>query len=194
MRRLGLDDLDLAAILLNDGLVVAIPTDTVYGLAARLDDPKALDALYVVKGRPETKPLPVLVADPMAIHELLGEVPPQLSAVVERHWPGALTIVTACGELLAGRVRASDGTVGIRCPDDPTARALLRITGPLCVTSANRSGEAPCRSADEVMTVFASTDSIVAVLDAGRRDGEPSTVVTVRGSQLHVLREGPIEL
>ena len=93
MRRLGLDDLDLAAILLNDGLVVAIPTDTVYGLAARLDDPKALDALYLAKGRPETKPLPVLVAEPAGLEELLGEVPSEVTALADRHWPGALTIV-----------------------------------------------------------------------------------------------------
>ena len=73
MRRLGLDDVDIAAILLNDGLIVAIPTDTVYGLAARLGDPQALDALYVAKGRPETKPLPVLVGDPSAISGLLGD-------------------------------------------------------------------------------------------------------------------------
>ena len=137
MRRLGLDDVDIAAILLNDGLIVAIPTDTVYGLAARLGDPQALDALYVAKGRPETKPLPVLVGDPSAISGLLGDIPPVLARLVEQHWPGALTIVSACDDELASRVRSNDASIGLRCPDDPTARALLRITGPLCVTSAN---------------------------------------------------------
>jgi tRNA threonylcarbamoyl adenosine modification protein (Sua5/YciO/YrdC/YwlC family) len=194
VRRLGLDDLNNAAVLLDDGLIVAIPTDTVYGLAARLNDPEALDSLYVAKGRPETKPLPVLVGDPSAIGELLSEVPPKLAELVEQHWPGALTIVTECDGELASRVRSSDATIGIRCPDDPTARALLRITGPLCVTSANRSGEEPCRSADEVIAAFPSSETIAAVLDGGHRDGEPSTVVSLRDGELHVLRQGAIKL
>ena len=194
MRRLGLDDVDIAAILLNDGLIVAIPTDTVYGLAARLGDPQALDALYVAKGRPETKPLPVLVGDPSAISGLLGDIPPVLARLVEQHWPGALTIVSACDDELASRVRSNDASIGLRCPDDPTARALLRITGPLCVTSANLTGEAPCRSAAEVIAAFGSSDTIAAVLDAGRRDGEPSTVATIRDVELQVLRQGRIKL
>jgi L-threonylcarbamoyladenylate synthase len=194
VRRLGLDDLDLAGILLDDGLIVAVPTDTVYGLAARLDDPLALDALYLAKGRPETKPLPVLVADPAAAVDLLGELPAELEALVERHWPGALTIVAPCDAPLAARVRSTDQTVGIRCPDDPTTRALLRITGPLCVTSANRSGEEPCRSADEVIATLSSTEAVAAVLDAGRRDGVPSTVVAVRRGGIDVLRQGPVTL
>ena len=194
MRRLGLDDLDLAALLLDDGRVVAIPTDTVYGLAARFDDPKALDALYLAKGRPETKPLPVLVAEPAGLEELLGEVPSEVTALADRHWPGALTIVAPCGDELARRVRSSEGTVGIRCPDDPTARALLRLTGPLCVSSANRSGEEPCRSADEVIAVLGSTEVVMAVLDAGTRWGQPSTVVVVRDGTMQIVRQGPLEL
>ncbi len=194
MRRLGLDDLDLAAILLGDGLVVAIPTDTVYGLAARLDHPGALAELYVAKGRPETKPLPILVADPDEALGLLAEVPDELAALAARHWPGALTIVAGCDEELATRVHSPDQTVGIRCPDDATARALLKITGPLCVTSANRSGEPPCCSADEIIASLSCAEAIAAVLDAGRRDAEPSTVVTFRDGELTVLRRGAIVL
>ena len=194
MRRLGLDDLDLAALLLGDGGVVAIPTDTVYGLAARFDVPKALDALYEAKGRPETKPLPVLVADLSGLEDLLGEVPAEVAVLAERHWPGALTIVAPCGDDLARRVRSSAGTVGIRCPDDPTARALLRLTGPLCVSSANRSGEEPCRSADEVMAALASADVVMAVLDAGARRGDPSTVVIVEDGEMRIVRQGSLEL
>ena len=194
MRRLGLDDLDLAAILLNDGLLVAIPTDTVYGLAARLDDPRAVDALYVAKGRPESKPLPVLIADPSAVHELIADLPAPLATLVEQHWPGALTIVADCDGGLASRVRSPDATVGIRCPDDPTARALLRITGPLCVTSANLSGDPPCRSADEVMDTFSASDAVAAVLDAGIRDAQASTVVTWGADAIHVVRQGALEI
>ena len=194
MRHLGLDDLDLAAILLEDGLLVAIPPDPLDGLAARVDDPRALDRLYVAKGRPETKPLPVLVADPSEALGLFDEVPAEIEALAARHWPGALTIVAACDDELASRVHATDRTVGIRCPDDPTARALLKITGPLCVTSANHSGEAPCRSADEVIANLSTTEAVVAVLDAGRRNGEPSTVVRLSDGELRVLRQGGVQL
>lgn len=179
-----------AGALLMDGHVVAIPTDTVYGVAASLRWPAAVANLFTAKGRRSDVPLPILVADNTQLEALVGPV-----AAPERClfslWPGPLTIVISCDAALASLLGSRD-TVGVRCPDDPTVQALLALTGPLAVTSANLSGEPPATSPDEVVAMLGATQIVTAVLDGGVRDGQPSTVVAISDGHAEILRDGPV--
>jgi tRNA threonylcarbamoyl adenosine modification protein (Sua5/YciO/YrdC/YwlC family) len=164
------------------GEVVAIPTDTVYGLAVI---PGYSDALFTLKERPPSVVLPVLIADPedaatYATYAL------DLTA----HWPGALTIVGTRTDASREWDLGGDGaTVGLRCPDDDDLRGLMRMTGPLITTSANKHGQPPCTTPDEVRAALGRS---VAVLDGGVRNGQPSTVVDATQSPWRVLRQGAV--
>lgn len=189
MRRLSLDE---AVDALAAGAVVAVPTDTVYGLAARLDRPEAIEAIFSLKRRPEAVALPVLVATTEALGTLGVELGPLGRRLAERYWPGALTLVVSAPDELAARVHARSHTLGVRVPADPTAVALLERTGPLAVTSANEHGEPPCERASDVATVFAGRDGLAGVLDGGTRAAAVSSVVEVSGPTAVVVREGAI--
>jgi tRNA threonylcarbamoyl adenosine modification protein (Sua5/YciO/YrdC/YwlC family) len=162
------------------GEVVAIPTDTVYGIAVI---PGHSDALFALKERPADVALPVLIADP-------EDAPTYATFALDltHRWPGALTIVGDRTDVSRAWDIGGDGaTVGLRCPDDDDLRGLLRITGPLVTTSANKHGQPPCTTPDEVRAALG--DGIV-VLDGGVRNGQPSTVVDATQSRLRVLRQG----
>ncbi len=207
-------ELDRASAILAAGGVVAVPTDTVYGLAARVDRPDAISAVFELKGRPQGLALPVLVAAEAQLDEVVAEWPHAAHVLAERFWPGPLTLVVpappAVGRLLGGE----GATVGVRHPRHPVIEGLLRLCGPLAVTSANLHGRPPCTSAAEVTMVFdvggPSTASVspgavgadrpappggsrvAAVLDGGRCDGEPSTVVDLSAGPLRCLRAGAL--
>lgn len=174
---------------LSGGSVVVLPTDTVYGLAASLSCPSAVAAIFDVKGRPPGLALPVLVHGVEGLDAVVSGWPPPATALAARFWPGPLTLVVPArpgvGALLGG-----DGvTVGVRCPDHDLVRSVARACGPLAVTSANRHGEPPCRSAAEVLSSLG--DSVVTtVVDGGACDGVPSTVVGCLGREVECLREG----
>ena len=181
-----------AAEALKKGSLVIIPTDTVYGIAAYPGAPGAEDRLYDVKGREKSKPIPLLASDLKAAEEYgvsFGELDLELA---ERFWPGPLTLVLAVRAGISGRSgrprlgrpggSASGGSVrfeGVRVPDCEVTRALLREAGGLLrVTSANRSGEAPARNAEEAASALGLFVDMV--IDAGpARGGTPSTVVKV---------------
>jgi L-threonylcarbamoyladenylate synthase len=191
-----LGDLEAALEATADALeasgVVAIPTDTVYGLAALASSPSGCARLFALKGRPPKVALPVLVGDlgsAVALCAPGGRA--RLSLVARSCWPGPLTLVveaaTPCGHL------GGDGaTIGLRLPDEPVVRALCSRVGPLAVTSANRHGAPPCTSAKEVASTFG--DALDGLLDAGVRDGTPSSVVSLVGDIPVILRQGPIGL
>jgi L-threonylcarbamoyladenylate synthase len=184
--------LDEAERALRAGEAVVVPTDTVYGLAALADRPSATARLFTLKHRTERKALAVLVADIEQAQSLVEPVGPEVRALMERHWPGPLTLVLprspASRALDLGG--DDDATVGVRCPGHALLRALARRVGPLATTSANRSGEPTPSMAAEAA---AALDGPVGfVLDGGRCDGVPSTVVDVTGVPWRVLREGPI--
>ena len=167
---------------LRRGEVVAIPTDTVYGLAVL---PAHSPALFALKERPPDVALPVLIADPddAARYATFG-------VDLAHHWPGALTIVGArSGESVAWDLGGDGRTIGLRCPDDDELRALLRQTGPLVVTSANKHGQPPCTTAAEVTRQLGRD---VSVLDGGLRNAQPSTVVDATSDPPRVLRPGPV--
>ncbi len=172
------------------GRLVVIPTDTVYGVSARPDVPGATDRLFRAKQRSRDLTLPVLVAD-LAAAERLAVVDDRARTVADRFWPGALTLVLRRSEASRGwELGEERDTIGIRVPDHGVALALLRRTGPLAVTSANRSGEPTPSGCDGVRAMLG--DAISVYLCAGRASGRSSTVLDVTGPQPRVLRTGGI--
>ncbi|HXY44923.1 MAG TPA: L-threonylcarbamoyladenylate synthase [Acidimicrobiales bacterium] len=170
------------------GEVVAIPTDTVYGLAVDPSLASSAGRLFAVKGRPEQLALPVLVADSITA-ERLGVIDGGARRLVERYWPGPLTLVTSRRQGVTFDLGGDPTTIGLRCPAHALALVLLGASGPLAVTSANRHGARPCRSAGEVQVAFGAS---LPVLDGGECDGEPSTVVSLVSGSVACLREGAI--
>ena len=184
-----------AAAALADGDVVAVPTDTVYGLAADPSQPEAVARLFALKGRPDDVPLPVLVAGPEQVVLLAAELEPAAAALADRFWPGPLTLVVPRRPGFTvdlGGPPAARQTVGIRRPDHPVVVALCELLGPLAVTSANLHGAPPATTAAEVAAVFAGSDQPAIVLDGGTCGGAPSTVVECRGPASRCLREGAL--
>jgi L-threonylcarbamoyladenylate synthase len=194
MKRLEATAVGDAAALLLAGDLVAFPTDTVYGVGACLSRPDAVGRLFVAKNRPESTALPVMVANDDQLSTLLGALSPTIVRLSERFWPGPLTVVTPCSPELAALVGSTSGTLGVRIPNDGTTQALLAITGPLAVTSANQHSKAPSTTADEVILAFEGSGMVSAVLDDGVRNAKPSTVVAVLEGALVELRSGPLSL
>ena len=186
--RLSLEE---AAEALIAGGVVAVPTDTVYGLAASLAHPAAVEEIFTLKQRPQDVALPVMIATTQQLDEMGVMWPATAEALAAQFWPGALTIVVPVAAELASRVGASD-SLGFRIPNQPVLVELLERTGPLAVTSANRHGHPPCETADEVVEVFRESD-LRGVLDGGRGGGVPSTVVRVT-TPWRILRQGAVSL
>ena len=188
--------LEQAAAALRAGGVVLVPTDTVYGLAALTPD--AVEDLFVLKGRPADRSIAVLVADRRAAHSLAASVPAALAELMDRHWPGPLTVVLPRPPAGGPRPGGNAETVGVRCPDHPWLRRLLATVGPLAVTSANRHAAPTPPEVDRVIAALsADPDSgaaIAVAIDGGPCSGEASTVVTWRNDELRILRPGPLNL
>lgn len=174
---------------MRDGLVVAIPTDTVYGLAVDPFRPGATEGLFALKRRPRGVDLAVLIGSLEQLDELVGVVPGHARRLIERFWPGPLTIVLPRRPGLTIDLGAHDATVGVRWPRHPVAEALSLAAGPLGVTSANRHGEEPSATAEEAAAVG---DGVALALDGGPCRGTPSTVVDCTGEDPVVLREGDL--
>jgi L-threonylcarbamoyladenylate synthase len=176
----------------EQGLVVGLPTDTVYGIGADPVNPAAVERLFDLKGRPEHKPVGLLVASVEQASEI-GEFGESARALAEQHWPGALTLVVVPRVILSDWVgHRQSRTVGIRVPDHPTALQLLEATGPLAVTSANESGGLEAMNEVEARAVFG--DEVSVYVPGTSPGGEASTVVDTTGYELSVLREGPVEV
>ena len=183
-------DLEAAGKALVAGQIVGIPTDTVYGLAVAALHTDAADRLFTVKRRPRRLDLPVLVADVEQALELATAVPDTATRLMERWWPGALTIVVPRRPDLEADLGDDEATVGVRCPDHPIPIALCRTVGPLATTSANLHGDETLTTAAEVVATFG--DSLALVLDGGTCAGSPSTVVDCTGQDVKLLRDGRI--
>lgn len=176
---------------LAEGGVVAVPTDTVYGVAAAVAHPAAVVALFALKDRDAAKPVAVLVADVTQAAEAttMGPVARRLA---ERFWPGALTLVLPRAAGFDIDLGGAGDTVGVRAPAHPGLIALCRSLGPLATTSANRSGRPTPPDAAGVANELAGT-GVELVVDGGPAPGgTASTVVRVDGEELTVLRTGPI--
>jgi L-threonylcarbamoyladenylate synthase len=178
-----------ADVLRHDGLV-AFPTDTVYGVGALVFHEAAVQRLYRVKGRSTDKAIAVLVAHHADLPNIAGALTASAHQVAQKFWPGPLTLVVARHPRLPKAVSALP-TVGVRQPDHPVVAQLLALTGPLAVTSANRSGEPNTLTAQEVLAQLEGRIDLI--LDGGRvNGGVPSTVVDVTGSEPVILRAGPV--
>ena len=181
-----------AASFLSRGSVVAIPTDTFYGLAADPFNLAAVDEIYRVKGRPETRALPILVRSLEQAMQLAREVPQNFLKLAQEFWPGALTLVVDAATKLPLKVTANTGKVALRWPKSEVARELIaEFEGPITGTSANISGFPSCANAAQVMKQLGSR--LPLVLDGGDTGGTMgSTIIEVRGGSWRVVREGAI--
>jgi L-threonylcarbamoyladenylate synthase len=178
--------------ILKEGGVVAFPTDTVYGLGACVNLPRAVARVYEVKGRAKNMPLPLLLADKSQIEEVTEAVPPLARLLAEKFLPGGLTMVLFKSKSVPDTVTSGGKTVAIRIPAHPVPLARARGVGtPIVGTSANLSGQPSALTAEEV---YAQLDGRVdLIIDGGRRPGgRESTIVDLTGKTPRVLREGAI--
>jgi L-threonylcarbamoyladenylate synthase len=181
-----------AAALLRAGGVVAIPTETVYGLAADVANPAAVARVYAVKGRPPDHPLIVHAHDLDALEEYVAEITPALRKLATAFWPGPLTAVVARGPRTPLGVTGGQETVAVRVPAHPVARAILAaFGGALAAPSANRFGRISATSAEHVRADLG--DAVDLIVDGGpARVGVESTIVDLTGDVAAVLRAGAI--
>nr|WP_100423755.1 L-threonylcarbamoyladenylate synthase [Sediminihabitans luteus] len=185
--------IDEAVNAVSRGALVVLPTDTVYGIGANAFDAPAVAALLAAKGRGRQMPPPVLVADLRTLDGLATDVPDDARALAERFWPGGLTIICTAQPSLAWDLGDTHGTVALRMPDHPAALALLRRTGPLAVSSANRTGNPAALDAADACEQLG--ESVAVYLDGGTAPGGvASTIVDATGGRLRVVRQGAITL
>lgn len=182
---------ELVGIMRGGGLV-AVPTETVYGLAGNGLDEKAVAEIYEVKGRPEVKPLSLMVHDAASMECYCENVPPQAYTLAKKFWPGPLTIVMKAKPCVPEIVRAGGETVGLRCPDHPLTLELLEKSGvPFAAPSANPSGEPSPKNADSVLKYF--DGKIDSVLDGGECGiGCESTLIDLSRTPYRILRQGAL--
>jgi L-threonylcarbamoyladenylate synthase len=185
-------DVQTAIEFLNGGGVVALPTDTVYGVAAVLRDQVAVAKLFALKRRPSSVPLPVLVDSLKQVTQLGVVWPEKGRLLAEAFWPGALTVVVRVPRELSLRVGSPAESAGFRIPNDAVLRVIIDAVGPLAVSSANEHGGAPCTTAEHVLDVLGDRAQFDGVVDDGERSNAPSTVVDLSQGQWRIVREGPI--
>ena len=184
--------LDIAIEIIEDGGVIAFPTDTVYGIGVSAFNEYAVDKLFRVKGRSLQKAIPILIGDPKDLKLVALPASPAVAVITSIFWPGPLTLILPLHPDLPENLTQTD-SIGVRVPDHEFTRELLRATGPLAVTSANLSGELSAITAEDVTSQL--DGKIELILDGGSSPGgNASTVVELRQDQPIILREGPISL
>lgn len=176
---------------LKSGGIIAIPTDTVYGLAADPFNADAVQRLYTMKGRPDGKPIPLVLSATADIHRVAQNLSGFFFHLTDRYWPGGLTIVVEAKALLPV-LTAGGNTVGVRIPDNPLLLQILEaFGGPAAITSANLSGEPPATSVEEIGEALASRIDVI--VDGGETPGPiPSTVYDISVSPPLIRRHGVI--
>lgn len=185
-------DLSLETVkCLKSGGIVALPTDTVYGLGADPFNPDAVQKLYTVKGRPDGKPIPLMLSTVADIHRVSQNLPDLFFHLTDRFWPGGLTLIVESRGLLPV-LTAGGPTVGVRIPNNPLLLDILQaFGGPLAITSANLSGEPPATAAQNINATLATR--IDKVVDGGETPGPvPSTVYDISVSPPQLRRHGVI--
>ena len=181
-----------AAEAVADGRCIVLPTDTVYGIGADAFSGEAVQKLLDAKERGKDMPPPVLVAEPSMLRALTSDVPKDAAALAKKFWPGALTLILKAQKTLHLKVGETDGTVAVRVPDHDGARALLRATGPLAVSSANVSGQSAPTTCDGARSALG--DHVAVYLDGGTLGGQGvSTIVDFsRSDKGRVMRAGAL--
>ena len=188
------NDIPVAAASLRLGGLVAVPTETVYGLCANGLDAEAVAHLYEVKGRPEVKPLSLMVAGPAEIEKYAEHIPPAAFILAARFWPGPLTMILRNKPGVPLRTPGGLETVGMRCPDHAVTRAIIEKAGvPVAAPSANTSGRPSCTTAEHVREdMWGKIDGIV---DGGACEvGVESTIIDLTVTPPQLLRPGGLPL
>ena len=183
---------ELAAAIIRRGGLVAIPTETVYGLGANGLDEQAVGRIFEAKGRPQDNPLILHVAEPAQIEEFCHSIPASAYALADRFWPGPLTLVLPAREVVPKRTTGGLSTVAVRCPDNAATRAIIRLSGvPIAAPSANLSGKPSTTTAAHVL--HDHDGKIDAIVDGGPcRVGVESTIVDLTEERPRLLRPGGI--
>jgi len=182
-----------ASVAVQGGELIVIPTDTVYGIGADAFDADAVKDLLKAKGRGRDMPPPILVSSATTVDALAADLPGYARALIEEFWPGPLTLVCRQQPSLQWDLGDTRGTVAIRMPDHDVALAVLERTGPLAVSSANKTGQPAATDADAVLEMLG--EDIAVVVDAGTSPGgQSSTIIDVTGPQGRVLRRGALSL
>lgn len=182
-----------AVAVLKGGGVIAYPTETFYGLGVDAMNVKAVERLFAVKGRDFNNPIPVVIGNVAQLNQVVTDVPPLAQELINRHWPGPLTLVFGVAPSLFDRLTAGTGKIGVRISSHPIARLLAgQLGGPLTSTSANRSGQKECVTAQEVMEKIG--DDLDLILDGGATPGgKGSTIIDITQTPPVVLRVGVID-
>ncbi len=190
--RFTIEEIDKIAVMLNKGGMVAVPTETVYGLAINAENGVAARFVYDVKKRDYEKPLSVLVTGMDMVERYCDNIPESAYRLAEKYWPGPLTMVLEENGTIPGTVTAETGTLGVRCPDHPVTLAIIKaVDAPLAAPSANPSDKPSPKTAQEVLDYF-DTD-IEGIVDGGTCAlGLESTVLDLTTSEPKILREGGI--
>ena len=184
------DELQLAVTAISNNEIVGIPTETVYGIGVNPTSQTAVNKIFELKERDEDKPLSILISSFYDIHKL--GVVSTIPEVVELYWPGPLTIIVETTlEFSDGVGTKSPNTIGIRVPDNDLAIELLKITGPLAVTSANISGNEDVKSDVDAQNIFGA--AIKHYIKGEALHGSGSTIIDLREEDVRILREGPLK-
>jgi tRNA threonylcarbamoyl adenosine modification protein (Sua5/YciO/YrdC/YwlC family) len=185
--------LSSATVAVQKGQLVVLPTDTVYGIGADAFDPMAVKELLAAKGRGREMPPPVLVSATTTLDALATKVPDYARRLVEEFWPGPLTLVCTQQSSLQWDLGEARGTVAVRMPDHELALALLERTGPMAVSSANKTGEPAAEDADAAERMLG--EDVEIILDGGPvTGGLASTILDVTGERPRVLRLGALSV
>ena len=181
-----------SAGVIRQGGVIAFPTRCLYGLGADAFNPEAVERIFKIKRRPAEKPILILIDDPVRLKRLVTTVSGTATAIMDRFWPGRVTLVFDAREDVPDYLTAGTGKIGIRFAGHPVAAALARaIQGPITGTSANVSGQPGCHQIEGLQPEV--TEQLDLILDAGSlKGGRGSTVVDVTGEVPRVLREGGV--
>ena len=187
------DGVRQAVAALRRGQLAVLPTDTVYGIAADAFSPPAVDRLLAAKGRGRDMPVPVLVGSWRGLDGLAEHVTPSMRSLVETFWPGGLTLIVRAAPSLAWDLGETRGTVAVRMPLHPVTLAVLTETGPLAVSSANRTGLPPATTAEQARGQLGT--SVAVYLEAGSTgDAVASTIVDLTGDVPQVRRAGAVDI
>ena len=177
---------------LNSGNIVALPTDTIYGLCTNALDKEAVEKLYETKGREDEKGAPVLIGCRSQLKGLAGDISPLAFSLMDSLWPSGLTLILPASPNLSPLLAEGGSSIAVRMPAQALCRVLAIRVGPFVATSANTSGEPPLQSAQAIFSRF--QNKVGLVLDGGTTENTmPSTVVDVRGEKPQLLREGMVD-
>lgn len=186
------EDLEKAVRILKRGGVIAYPTETVYGLGSDIHRPSAIEKIFELKDRPQQSALIVLIPHPSFLKDLAAEISPLAQMLIDRFWPGPLTLLFNALPSVSSLITGGSRKVGIRISPDPDCMALMALWNrPLISTSANPSGQPPATCVSEIKTYF--SDRLEGILDGGSRNfSEPSSVLDCSGPAPALIREGAI--